>query len=53
MMTLTLGLLTLSSYFLWRRKAQWGWAAVMAALLIGLVIFMRDVDFTASLGVQL
>jgi drug/metabolite transporter (DMT)-like permease len=53
MMTLTLGLLTLSCYFLWRRKAHWGWAAVMAALLIGIIIFVRDVDFAANLGVQL
>jgi drug/metabolite transporter (DMT)-like permease len=53
MMTSILALLALSSYFLWRRKAHWGWAAVMAALLIGIVIFVRDVDFTSSLGVQL
>jgi drug/metabolite transporter (DMT)-like permease len=53
MMTVTLGLLALSAYFLWRRRAHWGWAAVMAALLIGIIIFVRDVDFASSLGVQL
>jgi hypothetical protein len=53
MMTLTLGLLAVSSFFLWRYKARWGWAAVMAALAIGIVIFLRDIDFAANLGLQL
>jgi hypothetical protein len=53
MMTLTWGLLAISSFFLWRNKARWGWVAVMAALVIGIVIFMHDVDFTSNLGIQL
>ena len=53
MMTLTFGLLAVSSFALWRYKARWGWAAVMAALVIGIIIFMRDVDFASNLGVQL
>ena len=53
MMTVTWGLLALGCFFLWRRKAQWGWAAVVAALIIGTVIFIRDVDFAANLGIQL
>jgi hypothetical protein len=38
---------------LWWSKAQWGWAAVMVALIIGIVIFVGDVDFTQNLGIQL
>jgi hypothetical protein len=53
MMTVTYGLLALSSYFLWRRQSAWGWAAVMIALVLGIVIFMGDVDFSSKLGVQL
>jgi drug/metabolite transporter (DMT)-like permease len=53
MMTLALALLAVSAFFLWRRKARWGWAVVMAVLVIGIVIFLRDVDFSSSLGVQL
>lgn len=53
MMTLAFALIAVSSFFLWRRRAGWGWAAVMAALLLGIVIFMGDVDFGANLGVQL
>jgi hypothetical protein len=53
MMTLTWGLLAIGSFFLWRSKARWGWAVVMAALVLGIVIFMRDVDFTSNLGIQL
>lgn len=53
MMTTTMGLLAVSAFFLWWRKAQWGWALIMAALVIGIIIFLRDVDFSSSLGVQL
>jgi hypothetical protein len=53
MMTLTMGLLALSAFFLWWRKARWGWAVVMAALAIGIIIFIGDVGFSSSLGVQL
>ena len=53
MMTVTFGLLAVSAFFLWRRKAEWGWAAVLIALILGIVIFMGDVDFSANLGVQL
>ena len=53
MMTLAFGLLALAGFFLWRRKAKWGWALVMAALVIGIVIFVQDVDFSSNLGIQL
>jgi hypothetical protein len=53
MMTVTYGLLAVSAFFLWRRKSAWGWAAVLIALLLGIVIFMGDVDFSSRLGVQL
>ena len=53
MMTVAFGLLAVSSYVLWRRKAGWGWGLVMAALVLGLIVFARDVDFSANLGLQL
>lgn len=53
MMTLTFALLAVSSFFLWWQKAQWGWVAVLAALVLGIVIFNGDVDFTQNLGIQL
>jgi hypothetical protein len=53
MMTLTFALLAVSSFFLWWRKAQWGWVAVLAALVLGLVIFNGDVDFSQNLGIRL
>lgn len=53
MMTLTFALLAVSSFFLWWRKAQWGWVAVLAALVLGIVIFSGDVDFSQNLGIRL
>lgn len=53
MMTAAMLLLTLSCIFLWWNKAQWVWLPVMAALIIGIVIFVQDVDFSTNLGVQL
>jgi hypothetical protein len=53
MMTLAMVLLALSCFFLWVRKAQWGWTMVMAVLVIGIIIFVRDVDFSTNLGIQL
>ncbi len=53
MMTLANGLLAIACYFLWRNQARWGWIAVMVVLVIGIVIFMRDVDFNSNLGIQL
>lgn len=53
MMTLTFALLAVSSFFLWWRKAQWGWVAVLAALVLGLVVFSGDVDFSQNLGIRL
>ena len=52
MMTVTYALLAIASILLWRR-VQWSWALVMAALVLGIVIFMQDVDFSSNLGVQL
>ncbi len=53
MMTVAFGLLAVSCYFLWRRKVRWGWVAVMIALILGIIIFMGDVDFSSKLGLQL
>jgi hypothetical protein len=53
MMTSTWALLAISCFFLWWRKAQWIWAPVIAALIIGIIIFLRDVDFSSNLGIQL
>lgn len=53
MMTAAMILLTVSCIFLWWNKAQWAWLPVMAALLIGIIIFVNDVDFSSSLGIQL
>jgi hypothetical protein len=39
MMTLTYAALALSPFFLWWRKASWGWVAVLIALGLGIVIF--------------
>ena len=53
MMTLAHALLAIGAYFLWRHGSRWGWNAVMLALMLGGVIFMRDVDFSSALGVRL
>ncbi|MGB2932030.1 MAG: hypothetical protein WBE08_09140 [Methyloceanibacter sp.] len=53
MMTLTFGLIALSAFFLWWRQASWGWAVVLAALALGIVIFTGDVDFSQALGIRL
>lgn len=53
MMTVAFGLLAVGCFFLWRDKARWGWAAVMIALILGIIIFMGDVDFSSHLGLQL
>lgn len=53
MMTLAFALLAVAAFFLWWRKATWGWAVVMAVLILGIVIFVGDVDFTQNLGIQL
>ncbi len=53
MMTLTMGLLAIAAFFLWWRKAQWGWAVVTVALAIGIIIFIGDVGFSSNLGIQL
>ena len=53
MMTLATALLAVISYFLWRRKAEWGWSVVILVLVIGVVIFVHDVDFSTNLGIQL
>ena len=53
MMTLAMLLLAVSVFLLWWHKARWGWLTVMAALIVGIVIFFQDVDFTTNLGIQL
>jgi hypothetical protein len=53
MMTLTFGSIAAGCFLLWRRKAQWSWALVMAALIAGIAIFIGDVDLGTRLGVQL
>lgn len=47
------GLIALSAYFLWRNNARWGWMTILLVLVLTIVIFMRDVDFSSNLGVQL
>jgi nitrate/nitrite transporter NarK len=53
MMTLTYALLAVAAFFLWWRNAEWGWAAVLVALALGIVIFVGDVDFSQNLGIRL
>lgn len=53
MMTLAFALLAVTAFFLWWRKAKWGWALVMVVLILGIVIFVGDADFTQNLGIQL
>jgi hypothetical protein len=53
MMTLTYALLAAAAFLLWWRKAEWGWAAVLVALALGIVIFVGDVDFSQELGIRL
>lgn len=52
MMTLAFALLAANCFFLLRRQARWGPAVTVAALIIGIVIFVHDVDFAANLGIQ-
>lgn len=51
MMTVTYGLLTVACFLLWRR-VRWSWTLVMAALVLGIIVFVRDVDFSSNLGLQ-
>ncbi|MEM7462871.1 MAG: hypothetical protein AAF362_09320 [Pseudomonadota bacterium] len=53
MMTLAHLIIAVSAFFLWRRNAEWGWITMMLVLVIGLYIFLQDVDFSSNLGVQL
>jgi hypothetical protein len=53
MMTLAFGLIAAGCFVLWWRKAQWAWTLVMAALIVGVIIFVGDVDLATKLGVQL
>ncbi len=53
MMTLSLALLSVGCFFLWRRQSHWVWITVVVALAIGIAIFVQDVDFHTDLGVQL
>jgi len=53
MMTLAFALLAANGLLLWRRQARWGPALTVAALVIGIVILVQDVDFGADLGIQL
>ena len=52
MMTVTYGLLAIACLLLWWR-VRWAWAFVMAALVLGIVVFVGDVDFSSNLGIQL
>ncbi|MGD9501001.1 MAG: hypothetical protein AB7V40_00765 [Methyloceanibacter sp.] len=53
MMTLAFALPALGLFLLWRRKARWSWALVVASLILGIVIFIGDVDFAQELGIRL
>jgi hypothetical protein len=51
MMVLSFGLFAVGSYTLLRRWS-WGWWLVMAALVVGTIVFIRDVDWSQPLGLQ-
>lgn len=53
MMTLAYALIALSTFFLWRRQSRWGWMVMLIVLCLGITIFVRDVDFSSNLGIQL
>ena len=53
MMTIAYGLVAVSSFFLWWRRSHWGWLIILLVLCLGMTIFVRDVDFSTNLGVQL
>lgn len=53
MTTLAFGLIAVSCYLLWRGNAAWTWTLVLAALVVGGIVFVGDVDFGTKLGVQL
>ena len=53
MMTFAFLLLAIGAVALWWRRAAWSWAAVLAALAVGVAIFFGDVDFSQHLGIQL
>jgi len=52
MMTIAFALLAVASLLLWLRL-RWSWVLVFAALILGIVIFVQDVDFATNLGIQL
>lgn len=52
MMTIAFALMAAAVILLWR-GAAWSWLLVMAALALGVVIFVGDVDFASNLGIQL
>jgi hypothetical protein len=52
MMTLTFLLLAANIFCLLRRKSRWGPIVALVSLVIGIVIFVGDVDFAANLGIQ-
>ena len=53
MMTAAMSLLTVGCIALWWKKSRWAWWTVVLALVIGVVIFVQDVDFSSNLGIQL
>ena len=53
MMTAAMSLLTVGCIALWWKKARWVWLTVMLALVVGVAIFVQDVDFSSNLGIQL
>jgi hypothetical protein len=53
MMTLANLLLAIASLLVLRGNAGWASAAIIAVLVIGIVIFVHDVDFASNLGIQL
>ncbi len=53
MMTLAFLLLAVGGVALWWQRARWSWATVVLALALGIAIFLGDVDFAQTLGLQL
>jgi hypothetical protein len=53
MTTLAFALIAAASFLLWRRNDRWAWPLVIAALIVGAIVFVGDVDFSSKLGIQL
>ena len=53
MTTLAFTLIAVASFLLRRRDGARAWPLVLAALIVGAIVFVGDVDFSSKLGIQL